>query len=762
MAVLPGSPSRACCRLSVAGAVALAAASPAAEGPPAEIAVPPIALPRITSSIDLDGAVSEAAWSEAAVIDRFWETSPGDNLPAKVKTVARVGYDERYFYVGLEMEDPEPAKIRAPFVDRDQVFGTDDNIAVFLDTRNDARTAIEFRVSPRGIQGDAVANDASESFEDFSPDFFYDTAARLTPTGWTAEMRIPLTSLRYPESSAPQTWRILVWRNYPRDYRYAFYSAPAPRGTNCFLCHSHELTGISGLPTSNHLIVAPYATAQRIETREPTSGADFEDGGLDGEGGLDLKWNPTAGTAIDATLNPDFSQIEADVPQISANERFALFFPEKRPFFLEGLDLLQTPIQAVHTRTITRPRWGLRGTGRFADTSYTLLVTEDRGGGLVILPGAGSSRFALQDFDSTAVVGRVRRDFGRSFASFLATAREYSGGGYNRVLGPDFQWRPDESDTVTGQLLWSVTENPDRPEVSSAWRGETSSGHAAHLAWSHQTRGHTWFLRATDVDSGFRADNGFVSRAGYRRGEGNLGWRRYPEKGLVRFAEFYLFARSVWDEGGERVESGLFPGVFFQGRKNLAGTFELQPATEIRVAGALLRQRTAFLFLQVDPGPRFPRVGLNAEFGELIDFDNARVGDGANLSLAATLRPTSHLELLLNAGRRSIDVDDSRRGSGRLFAAHFESLKATYTFSARSLLRLIAQYEETERDPGLYTFAVDRRDGSFLGSILYSYKLNWQTVLFLGYGDDRLLLPSGDLERTGRSLFFKVSYAVQR
>ena len=718
---------------------------------------------RASGPVEVDGDLGDAGWQGALLFDNFLETSPGDNVPAKVKTTVWLTYDEKYFYIAIKADDPDPSKIRAPYVDRDQVLGTDDNIAVFLDTRNDHRAALELRVSPRGIQADGVFNDSNGN-EDFSPDFFYDTAAKITSKGWQAEYRIPFSSLRYPKTE-PQSWGVLVWRNYPRDFRYAFYSAPAPRGSNCFLCHSHELTGISGLPSSNHLIVAPYATAQQVETRAPAPGADFEDDGIDGDGGLDVKWNPTASTAIDATINPDFSQIEADVPQIAANERFALFFPEKRPFFLEGLDLLQTPIQAVHTRTITQPRWGLRGTGRFAATSYTLLVTEDRGGGLVLLPGAGSSRFALQDFASTAVVGRVRRDFGRSFASFLATAREYSGGGHNRVVGPDFQWRPDESDTVTGQLLWSATEDPLRPEVSPAWRGQTSSGHAANLSWNHQTRTHTWFLQATDVDSGFRADNGFVARAGYRRGEGNLGWRLYPEKGLLRFAQFYLFARSVWDEDGDRIESGLFPGVFFQGRKNLAGTFELQPATEIRVGGELLRQRTAFLFLQVDPGKRFPRVGVNAEIGELIDFDNARQGDGATLSLNATLRPTSHLEMLVNTGRRSIDVDAETatgRRSGRLFTAHFESLKATYTFSARALLRLIAQYEETERYPSLYTFPVDPRDGSFLGSILYSYKLNWQTVLFLGYGDDRLLLPTDDLERTGRSLFFKVSYAIQR
>src|SRR6185295_11755057 len=153
--------------------------------------------------------------------------------------------------------------------------------------------------------------------------------------------------------------------------------------------------------------------------------------GSEWDGGLDAKWNPNANTAIDAALNPDFSQVESDVAQISSNERFALFFPEKRPFFLEGLDLFSTPIQAVYTRTITSPRWGGRATGVLGGTRYTALVAEDRGGGSVILPGPQTSDLADQDFSSYAAVTRLRHDLGRSFVSLLLTDREVEDGGYN-------------------------------------------------------------------------------------------------------------------------------------------------------------------------------------------------------------------------------------------------------------------------------------------------------------------------------------------
>ena len=160
------------------------------------------------------------------------------------------------------------------------------------------------------------------------------------------------------------------------------------------------------------------------------------------DGGLDVKWTPNAVTALDGTINPDFSQVESDVAQLSVNQRFALFYSEKRPFFLEGIDLFATPIQAVYTRTITAPRWGARVTGKLGGTSYTALVTEDKGGGSVILPGPNGSDFADQDFRSFVAVGRVRHEIGNSFAGLLVADREVQGGGYNRVIGPDFQWRP--------------------------------------------------------------------------------------------------------------------------------------------------------------------------------------------------------------------------------------------------------------------------------------------------------------------------------
>lgn len=721
--------------------------------------VPARELPRTTGSISIDGELDDAGWTGALVIDEFYETSPGNNTPPKVRTVAWVAYDAKYFYVGIRCDDPEPSRIRAPYVDRDQVFGTDDNVAVFLDTRNDRKSALEFRVNPRGIQGDGIFNEANGS-EDFSPDFYYDTAARVTAQGWTAEMRIPFSSLRYPEAD-PQTWGIRIWRNYPRDFRYAIHSSPTPRETNCFICLLHPISGLKDLPRGGHLVAAPYATAQQDSHPRDEPGSSFTSDPARSDVGIDVKWNPNADITIDGTLNPDFSQIESDVAEITVNQRFAIFSPEKRPFFLEGIDLFSTPIQAVYTRTITSPRWGLRGTGKIGSSAYTLLVSQDRGGGLVILPGTTSSNFAPQDSRTTVAIGRIRHDLGRSFAGLVFTDRELDGGGHNRVIGPDFQWRPSDNDSITGQFLYSSTENPDRPDLSGAFDGRNFSSHGAVLNWGHQSRRIDWFLEAEDFGDGFRADSGFVPQVGYREGSANVGLRLFPETKLISFVRPSLSAEYQTDRDGEKIFQTVSPGVFFFGTHNLNGGFSVSIQEQISVAGRLLEQTYLRYFLQIDPSRRFPRISINGRTGEAIDFANRRVGEGTTVGLNATLRPTDRLELLLNTTRQWLDVDE-RQGSGRLFTADVQRLKATYSFSAKSLLRVIGQHVKVESDPDLYNFDIDRIRGGFLGSVLYSYKLNWQTVLFLGYGDNEVLNEEENLLPTDRTFFVKVAYAFRR
>lgn len=740
----------------------LVAAGALGQEPPAGTAAtpdipPPLEVRRLSSPITLDGVLDEPAWQQAARIDTFYETSPADNTPPPVRTVAHLAYDDHALYIGIRAYDPSPAAIRAPYVERDNIIGTDDNVAVFLDTRNDRRSAIELRVNPRGNQADAVYNDANGN-EDFSPDFFYDTAARIDAEGWAAELRIPLSSLRYSRDEAAR-WGILIWRNYPRDQRYFLHSSPIPRGSNCWICRARELEGITDLPPGGHLVVAPFATGRSTAQPRAGLGTPLAGGGAEADGGLDLKWTPAADNALDVTVNPDFSQVESDVGQIAVNNQFALFFPEKRPFFLEGVDLLDTPIQAVYTRTITDPRWGLRDTGKVGAAAFTLLVTEDAGGGSVIVPGPTGSGLALQDFSSRVLIGRLRRDLGASFGGLLLTARELEDGGHNRVLGPDFLWRPSGKDQVTGQVLVSDTATPVRPDLEPTWDGRTLRGHAAFGEWLHS--GSTWIWRLTyeDVGDDFRADSGFVPRVGYKKQRFALVHDTYLE-GFLRLVRAEGLVNYFTDRDGAVLARQTQPLVQLQGGHNLFAQVLYSWREQRRVGDELLTASYWSLHLQIDPGRRISRLVGSLDFGEQFDFANARVGRGGELSLSATVKPTDHLALDFNADRQWLDVG-GEAGDGRLFTAQIARLKTTYNFNARTFVRLIGEHLDVTRAPALYGFPVERRNGSFSGSALFAYRLNWQTALFAGYGDERARDDLGTWQRASRAVFVKLSYAFQ-
>ncbi len=381
-----------------------------------------------------------------------------------------------------------------------------------------------------------------------------------------------------------------------------------------------------------------------------------------GDVGLDVKWTPNASTALDATLNPDFSQIESDVAQIGANERFALFFPEKRPFFLEGIELLSTPIQAVYTRTVTAPRWGVRGTGKFGATAYTALFAEDDGGGRVILPGPNGSSFADQDLRSFVAVGRVRRDLGRSFVSLLATDREIRGGGHNRVFGPDLQWRPTTRDTVTGQLLFSDSRTPFRPELAAEWDGRPLADHGAVAWWAHSTKTIDWFTQYQDFGSAFRADDGFVPQVGYRDTYAETGYTFRPTGFLRRLRTFLIADRST-ERDGSLLNRRFSFGTGMDGR--WSSFLRVWYAFDRVRSGEVTLPRQQLLYIiQASPSRAVNQISLNGFVGQEIDFENSRVGMGANVNLSATFRPSDHLELGFNEARRWLNVDAPGRGSG--------------------------------------------------------------------------------------------------
>jgi hypothetical protein len=359
-------------------------------------------------------------------------------------------------------------------------------------------------------------------------------------------------------------------------------------------------------------------------------------------------------------------------------------------------------------------------------------------------------------------VARLRRDLGRSFVSLLGTAREVDGGGHNRVFGPDFQWRPTDRDNVTGQVLWSHSETPQRPDLASEWDGRTLSGHAADLWWQRQTSTYDWYVEGKDVADEFRADVGFVPQVGYRQVYTDAGYTLRPEGFVTRLRGFVTVDLST-DRDGDLLNRQIAPGLSLDAKWNTSARIRWA-AERVRNEGETLPRQRLLYTIQTSPSRVLNQLSIEGFVGGEIDFEENRPGRDANIVFSATLRPTDHLELRLNNGRRWLNVDDGT-GSGqraRLFTARVDRLCATYTFTPRFFLRAIAQWVETTRDPSLYADEVERRSGALSASALVAYKLNWQTVVFLGYGDGRQLDESEDLQRADRQLFVKVSYALQR
>lgn len=714
---------------------------------------------RTSGSIKIDGDLSDEGWKGARPVTTWYEVNPGDNTEPGVRNVGRIAYDEHFFYASFEFEDPDPKAIRAPYSDRDDSGGGFyDFGGIVLDAGNSGRTGKLFVVTPRNIQNDTIIDDATG--EDASPDFFWESATKIGDHGWTLEMRIPFSSLRY-KNADPQTWAILMYRNYPRDRNYQFFSARLPRGYNCFICHANTLEGLQQLPQGGHLVMAPYVSTSTSARPAAGLGSSLRNDPREQHIGLDLKYTPNSNTALDLTIKPDFSQVESDAAQITANERFALFVPEKRPFFLEGSDLFQTPIPAVYTRTVTTPSFGGRVTGKAAGIRYTALVVRDDGGGSVILPGPNGSSFAAQDFASTVLVARAKREIGRSFVSVLVTDREgRDTSSHNRVVGPDFQWRPTAREAITGQWLVSNTKTPNRPDLAAEWTGQSMTSHAGHLQWAHNSTRLDATALFKDVGEGFRAETGFVPQVGYRETSGSAGWTFRP-RGFVSKLRAFLDADRQVDRRGDLISRSVQPGLFMNTRWN--GFLQFRYIDDsIASGGQVIGRRQLGYFAQFSPSRLLSMISVAGTAGQEIDFANSRPGTGATVKVSAAMNPSNHLNLLVNLDQRRLNVDDAAGVSRRLFTARVARLRATYTLTSRLFVRATAQYESTRRDSGLYTSPVPAKQGTFSGQALLSYKLNWQSVMFVGYGDDRVLSDRDRFEKVSRQFFVKLSYAVQR
>jgi len=473
-----------------AAALAVLAVPAVAQEPPASaLAARRFEVRPAAGEIRIDGVLDDAGWAGALTWDLPYEWSPGDNVAPPVATEFLVTFDERHLYVAWRCHDPEPAKIRANYMDRDSIntFVQDDHVVLMIDPFDDERRGWQFRINPMGVQADAIFSE-NEGIEDFSYDLIWESMARIGPDGWVAEVAIPFSQLRFPREGGPQTWGFDVGRSYPRNVRHRITAWPRDRGRNCLLCQIDKVTGFENLESGRNLELAPTVTATSLEAREPFPDGDFESVDEEVEPGLSARWGITSNLSLNAALNPDFSQVEADAAQLAVNERFALFFPEKRPFFLEGVDFFATPVQAIFTRTVVDPEWGLKLTGKERGNAIGVFAARDEHNALLFPGNQGSDAAFLEGSPVDSAVMRFRRDvFANSTVGVLYAGRE--GDGYrNRVTGLDANLRFDDSNSVLVQYLASDTRYPNQLAADFGQPLGDFDGDALYLQYQYQSR----------------------------------------------------------------------------------------------------------------------------------------------------------------------------------------------------------------------------------------------------------------------------------
>jgi hypothetical protein len=635
--------------------------------------------------------------------------------------------------------------VRSDGVNRAQDF-----VVVYVDAIGQRSSAQFFRVNAAGSTADGM-HTASDDSEDFAPDFDWDAAvARLPessdgPGGWTTVLRLPFASLRYAPGA--QTWRFMVARRLPREQFHLFASVPIPRGSPSFIATLQPLQGVQLPSRSQFFTVRPSVTVRS----ERTAAGGVRTRDQDVETSLDVKWRPHPSLLLDATINPDFSQVELDVPQLTGNTRYALALVEKRPFFFESADLLKSPTEALYTRSVTQPKWGLRGTWRGAAWAGTAFAIDDRGGGLVLLPGPYGTGVAEQPA-SRVLATRVRSDDGRLALGALAAVRDYeSHRGSNLVAGPDVAWQIDDRWRLRGQWLASrTTALPDaRGQLQ---RAPALDGHRVLLrALRNSSNGETT-LGLDDTGSGFRNDSGFVNQAGTRKFElfHSLLWEDVGpfNEFAVNVEAFDIRNRQT----GELVHQVIRPGLWGTGAHNLEWwlKFNLRSALRTAAQAPLLHERYVEGGLVFTPAPWFPLLEATLEAGRLADTAAVDVRPGLRASVLAKLRPLRALEL-----EPSLRQAVLRHDGSTTYRETAQQWLAVWHFDARHSLRAIVQRSSLERlaEPGVAAESYASR----AASLTYAWRRSAGTRLFVGAARSR----DGVVDRERRSeVFVKLQFDI--
>ncbi len=568
----------------------------------------PIRIPRFDKPPVIDGKLDDEIWKQAVVLKDFYQIRPGDNIAPSKATEVLIGYDSKNLYFGFHCYDDEPDKVRATVAKRDEVFG-DDNVRVFLDTFNDQRRAYVLGWNPLGIQQDGIMTEGSGT--DFSVDIVMESKGMLTKDGWTVEVAIPFKSLRY-EAGKGKLWGLSVVRNFFRFNDEMDSWLPISRDISSNLAQEGHLTGLEGISTERTLEIIPSLTlsetgkrvsalsaAQRVANPAMLDPGRMLNEPIKQDIGVTMKYGITPTVTLDLAINPDFAQVEADQTVVTANQRFPIFFEEKRPFFLEGIDIFQTRLQAVHTRAIVDPDIAVKLTGKRSRNTFGLLLASDNAPGNFV----GDERkdpvnLRFLDKNAYIAIARVKHDVGKqSSIGFIATSYNFIEH-HNQLGGFDGRFQIDKQTTFNFQVLGTTSRgcfnepalSLHRPRITDAcfagfdpdpngkdpFRGaetrsyyRTGNGLGYQISYNRDGRHYYYGANGNGRTRDYRADVGFTRRTNYNNEGAYFGYNseQKPKRTLINW-HYNLSADIGFDWQGRSHDNGQEAQVSFNLQKN--------------------------------------------------------------------------------------------------------------------------------------------------------------------------------------------------
>jgi hypothetical protein len=712
--------------------------TPSAPAAPSQIVVdgagaPSFSIPRLEESVTIDGRLEEPAWAKAARLTGFSEYRPVDSQRASERTEVLVWYSPDALHFGIIAHDSDPSSVRATQADRDSL-DREDTVRIFLDTFNDRRRAFVFGVNALGAQEDGVqtegAFNAGRTFGmssvDLSPDYQFDSRGQLTPEGYVVEVRIPFKSLRYPSTPEMQ-WGLNILRKTQRTGREDTWTDA--RRVASFLGQTGTMTGLRDMKRGVVTEIQPFVTGAANGTRE--ADGRFTRSGVDVEPGANLRLGFTS-LSLDATVNPDFSQVESDAAQVTVNERFALFFPEKRPFFLEGIELFATPGQLIYTRRIADPIGGVKLTGKMGKTGLAFLSAVDEAGP-----------------ENTWVnLARVRRDVGAdSLVGFTYTGRTADGFS-NHVGAADARIVFKRLYYVLGQVGMSWTDNAGRVQAAETWQ----------VIFDRTGRAWGFHYDINGIGDGFEAGSGFVPRNNIVQANAFNRLSYYGRRGaLIETITTFFGPTRIWRYADFLKEHAIEGGESINTTFTLRGGWSIgvSPGRNFVYFGDATKVTTFSSVFSVTT-PVFERFNARMEVrtGGTPIFAEAAKGHETRVTATLGLRPSQSARI-----EASLVTSRIHRGDDSEYArSTIPRLKVEYQPRRSLFFRVISEYRSERR--ALETLRGLRTDW------LASFEPTPGTVVFLGYGASQERNPvrfgTDDLTRTSDGFFVKLAYLIRR